>query len=170
LAQEMVLGMPRAGRIVSEIIRPASRRNESSGPTCPEEVVRGGILPSTVAIQTDVLRASGSGERQVRLVDGMNRLGAIAAWGLARHCRQHGIGLLLTVHRPLPGIARLARLKPSLQHFRAIVQRLQQTAVKRVTDRQIEEAYRNHRGDYRAALFELYDVWYENHASVVNVG
>ena len=171
LAREIAFGLPQVGQIISKVIRPARRSAGPLEPSFPDEIVRHGILPDSVAIQTDVLRPTGPGDRTMLLVDGMNRLGLVAARGMSRHCRRTGMGLLLTVHRPFPGIPRLVRLEPTLKHFRAIVQRLQQTAVHRVSTTQIEAAYRENRGDYRAALFQLYDDWYETtHQSSVPGG
>jgi len=92
----------------------------------------------------------------VVLVDGYEQLGLLGRWHLARLCRRHNLGLLITTHRPT-GLPTLYRTAVELPTARRVVDHLLGDQHAMVTDAQLRAALARHRDDLREVLFELYD-------------
>lgn len=107
-------------------------------------------------VETEFTVDPGEGNSLI-LVDGVERLNPLQRWGLASVCRRSGFGLLVTCHRRLARLPVLARLQPSLSHFRGVVEELLQGTDLRVPEEVVVAAYRRAGGDYREALMQLYD-------------
>lgn len=96
----------------------------------------------------------------VIVVDGYEQTSRWTRWRLARLCRRHGFGLLVTSHQPT-GLPTLATLQPNLATCQRVVKlllanrpELQQV----VTPQTIAEAFQSSRGNLRETLFRLYDI------------
>lgn len=102
----------------------------------------------------------------VTFVDGIETLTLLNRFLLLRSFSVQD-KLIVTSHRKLLGIKPLCQTVPTLPHFMAICENL----IGQIDDlwrKQIEFAFQNNAGNFREALFELYDQFenQQNHQSV----
>ncbi len=92
------------------------------------------------------------------VIDGYEQLSPVARWRLHRRCRRQGCGLLVTSHRDM-GLPTIARLEPSLEIMRHVVEQLLPNGDQTVSEGDISAAWRGCDGNLREALFGLYDLY-----------
>jgi len=100
---------------------------------------------------------AGLGPADIVLIDGADELGPLAWSGLARASRA-GAGLVLTAHRPglLPTLWTCAT---SLELLADLVRELVGTEEAGALQERLVALFDHHRGDLRAALRALYDLY-----------
>jgi hypothetical protein len=102
--------------------------------------------------------------KSVLIVDGYEQLGRWSRFRLRLFCRRHGIGLLITSHRPM-GFPKLHSTEPTAELTQQIVKKLldnEQFADGSFEEpdlEYIEKSLARHGGDIREILFELYDLY-----------
>lgn len=103
------------------------------------------------------------GEHRVVFLDGAEQLARLGLWRVQRRCRREGLGLLATAHRPL-GLPALYRTEVSEAMARRLAERILAScpqAPRLVEPDEAAAALRAAKGDLRAALFALYDLYEE---------
>ncbi len=101
-------------------------------------------------------------ETQV-VVDGYEQLNFWQRFRLARLCRRHKTGLLITTHRDA-GLPDLPFTPCDLPAAERIVQHLLRDAPPLIADADVARLFERHRGDLRETLFGLYDLFEERRA------
>jgi energy-coupling factor transporter ATP-binding protein EcfA2 len=98
-------------------------------------------------------------DRQLLIVDGIERIGFLNRLGLVAACKRMRLGLLLTTHRPIPNIKVLDRISPDKETFHRIVDQLLigYSGPITVSPQTIEHCYFEADQNYREALMLLYD-------------
>jgi energy-coupling factor transporter ATP-binding protein EcfA2 len=94
----------------------------------------------------------------VLLIDGFEQLGLLSRWRLGLLCRRRRLGLLITAHRET-GIPTLLRTSIDASLARRVVDHLLGPEPERITDSDLAQSLRRHRGDLREVLFEMYDLY-----------
>lgn len=92
------------------------------------------------------------------VVDGYEQLAFWNRLRLRRHCRRHGLGLLVTAHAPV-GLPTLFSTNPSPALAERIVQCLLGERPSPVSREELHHRYVQHQGDLRELLFDLYDAY-----------
>ena len=90
------------------------------------------------------------------IVDGYEQLGWLARRRLDHCCRRRGWGMLVTAHAPV-GLPLIARLTPTLEGARRVVDSLVGSDGSDVSDADLARLFTAHNGDIREMLFALYD-------------
>ncbi len=108
-------------------------------------------------LPADVWKSPPPGSLQV--IDGYEQLGFFTRQLLQRHCRRKGCGLLVTAHRPL-GLPTLYRTEVELELAHNLIATLLPPGCEWVLQSfPLRERLRQHQGNLREVLFELYDRW-----------
>jgi len=94
----------------------------------------------------------------ILIIDGYEQLPWWRRWLLRWQCGRHGVGLLVTAHRPI-GLPTVFQTQPNPATFRQIVARLVEGRTECPTDEEIDRCLRRHAPNLREALFELYDLF-----------
>jgi hypothetical protein len=132
---------------------------------CPAIEARGRIVKSVTlaAGQRKLPRGYLAGLRHtaglgVAVVDGIEQLGLWDRWRLRRCCKVNGAGLLAATHRTagLPGIYQTAIDVPRAW---MVVERFQEGYAPLVRISDLVEGLARRHGNFREALFDLYDVY-----------
>lgn len=97
-------------------------------------------------------------------VDGYEQLARSVGRSLRRFCRRHKIGLVVTTHCSM-GIPDLVRCTASLGLIVQLVRELLGDEQDCITDDEIRRSFHEHEGDVREVLFEMYDLFEEQHNS-----
>ena len=124
---------------------------------------RDGIgLPFLTVQQADLTQfhrttLNGPSRPSLVIVDGIETLSAINRYLMLQNFARKNAAVLLTTHRRLTGVPVLTRLEPTVEHFRSIVDELLVGHEYRLPESQIEKAFHECRGDYRSAIWKLYD-------------
>jgi len=106
----------------------------------------------------DLKRPSPLDSSTVLIVDGYEQLGRLSRFRLKRFCRRHGIGLLVTAHRPV-GLPELFHTATSLGLAQQVVAQLLGERGTLITSEDVAERFSRHGGDLRETLFDLYDLY-----------
>ena len=104
-------------------------------------------------------QAEGAAMRRFLLVDGIETVSTIQARTMLKHFSSQRFNLLITTHQKLPAIKILTRLRSELAQFRDIVTKLTQDQDLQPTCSEVENAYHQAKGNYRQALWLLYNQW-----------
>lgn len=122
---------------------------------CQTELPRVTDHPSRRGNQHARIGADADSESILLVVDGVESVSLFQRYALIAACRNHGNGLLLTTHRPLPGIPTIATLQPSCDQFLRIVEQLAPHF--RLDPNELKLAFHHNGGNIREALMDLYD-------------
>lgn len=96
---------------------------------------------------------------QSRLViDGFEQLHWLERKRLLGKCRQRGVPALVTCHRSL-GLLTLIELVPDFDLFQRLVTQLTRDSGVEFAHEELRRRFSYHAGDFREALFDLYDSW-----------
>ncbi len=93
----------------------------------------------------------------VLIVDGYEQLGFLSRIRAKRFCQRHGLGLLVTAHRPV-GLPDLFHTRADLPMVEALVNQLLVGYPAHVTAEDVAGEFASHHGDIRETLFALYDL------------
>jgi len=94
----------------------------------------------------------------VLVVDGYEQLGFLSRWSLRRFCRRHGLGLLVTAHRPV-GLPDLFGTTTTPELAQAIVRQLLGPRRELIGAEEVLRQFELRGGDLRDVLFDLYDCY-----------
>ena len=94
----------------------------------------------------------------VLIVDGYEQLALWSRFLLRRACRRRGLGLVVTAHTSV-GFPDLFRTTTSLPLVRKIVEQLLGDEASLITPAEVSGRFRQHEGDLREVLFDLYDLY-----------
>ena len=89
-------------------------------------------------------------------IDGLEQLPSKAQARLLVWAQTYEVGLLVTPHQPVK-LPVLHQTQPNHAVFQQIVQRLLGDARSIFTQQEVTQTFDQHRGNFREALFELYD-------------
>ena len=93
------------------------------------------------------------------VIDGIEAIGPVSRRVFVRQLVNQNCRLLLTTHRRMWGINTLIKLTPTLEHFRQIVNVLQRPSDVHLSSQVIDKAFFDYDGNYRDAMWALYDQW-----------
>jgi hypothetical protein len=94
----------------------------------------------------------------VLLIDGFEQLSAFARFSIKRRCRKQGCGLLVTAHADV-GLPWLYSTEVSPELAQQLVSQLVPAADQTIAGSDIIQALADNRGNFREALFRLYDLY-----------
>ncbi len=100
----------------------------------------------------------------VLLIDGFEQLSAFARFSVKRRSRKQGFGLLVTAHADV-GLPWLYSTEVSPELAQQLVSQLVPAADQTIASSDIIQALADKRGNFREALFRLYDLYEQRRSS-----
>lgn len=101
--------------------------------------------------------------RFMLIVDGFEQLRLPSRVLLRLRCWRRGWGLLVTQHRSTRWPTTIWEMQPRREDFYRIVRDDLRCSTVRISDQQLDAAWRQHAPDVREALFVLYDLYEAGH-------
>lgn len=98
------------------------------------------------------------GETEVVIIDGYEQLGALARLSIRRLCRKRRCGLLVTAHAHV-GLPLLYATRVEMEMAKRIVAELLPAGDAAISPDDVARALAEQRGNFREALFRLYDLY-----------
>lgn len=142
--------------------------------------------PAELGIQSSAPEAAGqpAPSRQGLVIDGWEHLAVWQRWWYWRRFRRQFSAILLTTHRPVSGVAVIAETSPQRDVFHRLIARCLADKPEELPDQaprkaansnpwqpsvqQIDAAFDRHRGNFREAFFELYDLYESTRANATS--
>lgn len=107
-----------------------------------------------------------SSNRQLLIIDGLERFSRLHRWLLLENVRRRRIGLLITTHRQMFGIPVLFKTRPSLDTLNQLIRQLAPGLA--IEQGIVKSSLANSGGSIRESLMTLYN-WVESNHSLVAI-
>ncbi len=108
-------------------------------------------------LPAEFLPAAAAKSNSIVVIDGYEQLGRWSRFRLARFCRKHRLGLLVTSHAPV-GLPEVYCTRTTVDLARRIVEQLLHEGDRAIlTPVDVEKRFHQCGGDLRETLFSLYD-------------